>query len=348
MFTSALLQWFDQYGRHELPWQKKITPYRVWVSEIMLQQTQVATVIPYYQKFMHRFPTVKQLALAEQDEVLLHWSGLGYYARARNLHRTAQIIHQKYRGTFPKSLALLMELPGIGRSTAGAILSLSMNIPATILDGNVKRVLTRYYAIDSWPGKTDIEKQLWQLADKHTPKQRCNAYNQAMMDLGALVCTRTQPQCPLCPLNKNCRAHVNGMEESYPIRKPIDSRIRPEKSTTMLLLQNPFGALMLEKRPPVGIWGGLWAFPECPTDTHVEQWCREHFQCEIIEQSQQAMIYHQFSHFRLKINPLLLQVTQQTKSVMESSDRIWYKRTDMLPGGIPAPVAKLLRHFTVT
>lgn len=309
----------------------------------MLQQTQVSTVIPYYQHFMKSFPNVKTLALAKQDTVLAHWSGLGYYARARNLHHAAQILHEKYHGRFPKSANALSELPGIGRSTAGAILALAMNIPATILDGNVKRVLARYHAINGWPGNSDVLKKLWQVAEHYTPTKRCNDYTQAMMDLGAIVCTRTQPKCLLCPLEESCQAHAMDHEEDFPSKKPKSDY--PTKSICMLLLSNSAGDILLEKRPPVGIWGGLWSFPESPINVNLKKWCYQHFYCEVKQQLEFQIIHHKFSHFNLKIKPILLKINTNPTQVMESAERIWYNKNDSLPGGIAAPVTKLLQQY---
>lgn len=343
-FANKLLTWYHQHGRHNLPWQKNPTPYRVWISEVMLQQTQVNTVIPYYQRFMHSFPNLKSLALAHIDEVLSHWSGLGYYARARNLHSTAIILHKNHHGRFPKTVEALSELPGIGLSTAGAIASFSMQIPATILDANVKRVLTRYDAIDGWPGKSEIHQQLWEIAKSYTPKKEVNHYNQAIMDLGATVCTRTKPQCELCPLSKECSAHQQGRETDFPYRKKAAQR--PTKHIQTLLLRRNSGELLLEKRPPTGIWGGLWGFPECSMDEDVKEYCQEHYQVKVLDHQKWDVIHHQFSHFHLKINPILLIVKPTPRQVMDSDYQLWYNMADTLPGGISAPVKKLLKQFT--
>jgi A/G-specific adenine glycosylase len=219
-FTQYVLAWFQQHGRKNLPWQHKISPYRVWVSEIMLQQTQVQTVIPYFKRFMQRFLRIADLANAAEDEVLHLWTGLGYYARARHLHKTAKIIQQQFKGKFPRDLATLQTLPGIGRSTAGAILAIAMHQPAAILDGNVKRVLSRVHAIAGWPGQPEVAAQLWQYAEQYTPQQLTAEYTQAMMDIGALICTRTKPQCTICPLQKICLAHQANNETAYPSKKP--------------------------------------------------------------------------------------------------------------------------------
>ena len=245
LFAHAVLDWFDQHGRHNLPWQENKTAYNTWVSEIMLQQTQVSTVIPYYERFMQRFPTVETLASANQDEVLHLWTGLGYYARARNLHKTAQIISQDLQGNFPETVEELEMLPGIGRSTAGAVLSISTGKWAPILDGNVKRVLARFYALDGWPGTTANQKILWQHAENNTPRERVGEYTQAMMDLGATVCTRSKPSCLLCPLQKQCTAFELGKADQLPIPKP--KKVIPVKQTYMLMLQqeNPDTVLFI-------------------------------------------------------------------------------------------------------
>lgn len=338
-FANTILKWFEQFGRHDLPWQIKPTPYRVWVSEIMLQQTQVSTVIDYYQKFMKRFPTVKALAIAGEDEVLSYWSGLGYYARARNLHKTAKIINQQYSGHFPKEVDNLIALPGIGRSTAGAILSLGMQLHAPILDGNVKRVLSRFHAIEEPLAQTAVINQLWDIAAKYTPHQNVHKYNQAMMDLGATICTRSKPNCTHCPVIKGCQAFALGLQQKLPIKSV--NKTRPKKVIRMLILKNSANEILLEKRPPTGIWGGLWSFPECSIKETLSQWCKRHFDAEILTKKSLPAITHQFSHFELQIKPVLLMVNTHP-SVMESSSQVWYKLTKRLPGGIPAPVSQLL------
>lgn len=247
-FSQQVLQWFDRHGRKNLPWQKNINPYRVWISEVMLQQTQVATVIPYFENFMARFPTVADLAWAQTDDVLHLWSGLGYYSRARNLHKAANMVMDTFVGEFPRSVEELTQLPGIGLSTAGAIASISMGIRAPILDGNVKRVLTRYQAIAGWPGQSAVTKQLWSIAEEYTPHHRNADYTQAMMDLGAMICTRTKPSCLICPLQQDCLAHAAGEETRYPESKP--KKEKPERSIRMLMVINEFGEVLLEKGHP--------------------------------------------------------------------------------------------------
>ncbi len=342
-FSKLVLKWFDRFGRHDLPWQKKVSAYRVWISEIMLQQTQVATAIPYFHQFLKRFPTVKSLALAKLDEVLLLWSGLGYYARARNLHKTAKLIDSKYNGRFPRTIDALSSFPGIGRSTAGAILSLGMNIPASILDGNVKRVLARYFAINEPINQQNTIKKLWLLTEKQTPKTRCADYNQAMMDIGATVCTRTKPKCALCPLQKKCEAYATNNPTQYPAKK-IKTQ-RPAKKIHFLILQNNLGEILMEKRAETGIWGGLWSFPECEIGANIETWCLKNLAMTVRLNQQLIAFTHQFSHFELEIQPLLFQVTQIEHQIMDNENRLWYKVSQSLPGGVSAPVNRIINEL---
>ncbi|MGB1141418.1 MAG: A/G-specific adenine glycosylase, partial [Halioglobus sp.] len=259
-FADRVLAWFDTHGRHDLPWQYDTTAYRVWVSEIMLQQTQVKTVIPYFERFMAAFPDVDALAGAPEDEVLHLWTGLGYYARARNLHRAAKQVAFELGGTFPDSIEGLQALPGVGRSTAGAIASIALAQRASILDGNVKRVLARLHRVAGWPGQSAVHNQLWDIAEHYTPTARCADYTQAMMDLGATLCTRSKPACALCPMANDCEANAAGDQTDYPGKKP--KKALPVRATHFLVLRNRDGDIWLEKRPAEGIWGGLWCFPE--------------------------------------------------------------------------------------
>ena len=341
-WSQSLLAWFDRHGRKELPWQQQPTPYRVWISEIMLQQTQVATVIPYFQRFMQRFPDVGSLADAGLDEVLHHWSGLGYYARARNLHRAARRIRDEHAGHFPLVFEQVQALPGIGRSTAGAVLSLAAGQRHAILDGNVKRVLARCFAVEGWPGAPRILKRLWELAERHTPECRVADYNQAMMDLGALVCTRKAPACTACPLATHCQARARGEETRYPAPRP--PRNLPLRAIQMLMLRNPAGELLLEQRPPSGVWGGLWGFPECPQDQEPEQWCRERLGLVGRVQSKGAVRRHSFSHFHLDITPVEILV-EPAGGVMEAGRRLWYNPAHPDARGLAAPVARLIDEF---
>lgn len=339
-FQQRILKWFDRFGRHDLPWQANTTPYRVWVSEIMLQQTQVTTVIPYYQRFLQRFPNIKQLACAELDEVLSYWSGLGYYARGRNLHKTARVIHNDYHGRFPTTVTALSELPGIGRSTAGAILSLSCDIHAAILDGNVKRVLTRFFAISGWPEATAVKTQLWQLAETLTPKIKCGNYNQAMMDLGATICSRTQPRCDLCPLNTDCQAYQTQQIANFPSKK-LNSP-KPKKQVWLLIFENSQGELLLEKRDSTGIWGGLWSFPECSHKEDFVTACNSRHLGDPTAIEPLSPLKHVFSHFELLIKPVRILVNPKFHYSMDSNKQVWYNRKDEFPGGIPAPISKIL------
>ena len=341
-FSRRVLAWFADHGRKDLPWQRQRTPYRVWVSEIMLQQTQVATVIPYFEAFMARFPQLTDLAAAPLDDVLALWSGLGYYARARNLHRAAQQLQTLHAGAFPEDFAAVLALPGIGRSTAGAILSLARDQHHAILDGNVKRVLARYFALDGWPGEGAVADALWQHAERLTPRRRVADYNQAMMDLGAGVCTRSRPRCERCPLGEGCAAHALGREGDFPGKKP--KKILPVRATQMLLLRNRRGELLLQRRPPSGIWGGLLSLPEIPNNTDVVAWSAAQLGVNIQETARWNTLRHTFSHFHLDITPVLARVDSHTLRVMEGAEWLWYKQ-DPSQGGLPAPVARLLQQF---
>lgn len=336
-FSKRLLAWYEKYGRHNLPWQHNPTSYRIWISEIMLQQTQVTTVIPYYQRFMRSFSNIKALATASEDDVLSHWSGLGYYARARNIHKTAQIIHAQHRGKFPTTVDALSELPGIGQSTAGAIISFSMQKKAVILDGNVKRVLTRYFAIEEAVNKTETMNALWMRAEKLTPEKNAHQYNQAIMDLGATLCTRTKPRCPKCPFSKDCLAFKNNQSTFYPVKTV--KKTRPIKSTCMLIIKNKQDEILLLKRPSKGIWGGLWSFPEESGGRSR----RKHLKL----MNEFPTITHQFTHFTLNIAPILLSIDNHSLLKIDAKEFIWYKLNSPLPGGISTPVAKILKALNL-
>ena len=348
-FSDRLLAWFKQHGRKDLPWQQDPTPYRVWVSEIMLQQTQVATVIPYFQRFMQRFPDIASLAAAEQDEVLHLWTGLGYYARGRNLHKAARRICAEHGGEFPADLEQVMALPGIGRSTAGAILSLALGQCHAILDGNVKRVLTRYHAIEGWPGTPAVEKTLWQLADGHTPARDSAAYTQAIMDLGATVCRRSQPRCSLCPQQQGCQALKQGLQNQLPTARP--RKTLPVKYTTMLMLSNAEDRVLLQQRPPTGIWGGLWSLPqldqETPSDAQIRRWCREQLGHRVVIQERWPMLRHTFSHFHLHIEPVHLRSQGSAARVADDS-ATWLALAEPADLGMAAPVKQLLQRLYLT
>jgi A/G-specific adenine glycosylase len=339
-FSQRVLDWFDAHGRKQLPWQNHPTPYRVWVSEIMLQQTQVATVISYYQRFMEQCPDLRKLADAELDTVLRLWAGLGYYARARHLHQTAQILCERYDGAMPLDLAILQQLPGIGRSTAGAILALAAGQRQPILDGNVKRLLARFGAVEGWPGQLRVQATLWEWAERYTPVQRVADYTQAIMDLGAMICTPRRPHCVACPLANGCAAHAQGREMAYPAQKP--QRERSVRAIRMLLLRTAEGEVLLERRPPVGVWGGLWSFPECPLEVDIADWCRERLGLTVVVSPPWSMVRHSFSHFQLDITPAPALVTGPISGVMEGERFVWYNPGHPTDRGVAAPVKRLL------
>jgi A/G-specific adenine glycosylase len=353
-FSEKILAWFDQHGRKNLPWQHDINPYRVWVSEIMLQQTQVKTVIPYFEKFMLSFPDVQALANADQDTVLKHWSGLGYYARARNMHKAAKMICDELSGVFPNDLESMRSLSGIGRSTAAAILSISSNQKEAILDGNVKRVLSRVFAVEGWPGKSDVLKKLWVLAEETIPNTRNADYTQAIMDLGATLCTRSKPRCEDCPLKADCLANQQGNQTDYPGKKP--KKVMPEKHTIMLIIKSESHEVFMQKRPPVGIWGGLWCFPQFEEKALAEEWLSDclgdNYKVSPNNISELPKLKHAFSHFHLHIQPLIVTIKSPINSntiksgVMEHDNSLWYNITTEFNGGLAAPVQTLLETLT--
>jgi A/G-specific adenine glycosylase len=338
-FHERVLSWFETNGRRDLPWQRDASPYRVWVSEIMLQQTQVATVIPYFQRFMQTFPDIATLANAHPDEVLLHWAGLGYYARARNLHRAAGIVRDEYDGVLPQAFEQLIGLPGIGRSTGGAILALAHGQRQPILDGNVKRVLARYHAIAGWPGTRSVAAELWQQAEAHTPQDRVAEYTQAMMDLGATVCTRSQPACEDCPLHHDCEAKLDGTQALYPGRKA--ARERPLRQTCMLLAHFD-GELFLEKRPASGIWGGLWSLPELGDRDAIPAWCKRHLAAEPVTLNEWPLLRHSFSHYDLDIRPIEVRLRSASRKVADRDAGRWISLQDSAGIGLATPVRKLV------
>lgn len=341
-FSQAVLNWYEHYGRKTLPWQIEKSAYHVWLSEVMLQQTQVATVIPYFTRFIEQFPTVNDLASAPIDDVLHLWTGLGYYARARNLHKAAQVISEQFHGQFPNQFADVVALPGVGRSTAGAILSLAQNQQYAILDGNVKRVLTRYYAIEGWPGNKAIENKLWSLSEQVTPEQDVAKFNQAMMDIGAMVCTRTKPKCTLCPLHIDCIAYQTVSWQLYPTKKPKNTI--PEKTAYFLLLEQNHH-IWLEKRPPAGIWGGLYCLPEFTSEQAMTDWLNQRG-IEVTTTKQLISFRHTFSHFHLDIIPIHCKISCYNKCLDESTG-YWYSLiTDNAKIGLATPVYKLLHQLT--
>ena len=342
-FAERLLRWFDLHGRKDLPWQQPRSLYRVWVSEIMLQQTQVATVIPYFERFMERFPDLESLASAPQDELLHYWSGLGYYARARNLHKSAQIICSEFGGVFPEQYEQLLALPGIGPSTAGAILAQALEQKHAILDGNVKRLLARYYAVEGWTGQPSVQKILWQYARRNTPDSRLADYTQAIMDLGATICKRGRPDCEHCPLREDCAALHEGKTRQLPTPRPKKSL--PVKSARMLLLMRDQHEVMLQRRPPSGIWGGLWSFPEIDLQEDIARYCQQQWQFDIQIMQQADPIRHSFSHYHFDISPCIIQVKNPDHCVMEADSIVWYNTAQPDRRGLAAPVKQLLQQI---
>ncbi|WP_288062673.1 A/G-specific adenine glycosylase [Rodentibacter caecimuris] len=356
-FAESVLRWYDKFGRKHLPWQQNKTLYGVWLSEVMLQQTQVTTVIPYFERFIKTFPNLTALANASQDEVLHLWTGLGYYARARNLHKAAQKIRDEFNGVFPTDFEQVWALPGIGRSTAGAILSSVLDQPYPILDGNVKRVLSRYFAVNGWPGEKKVENHLWHLTEQVTPTARVADFNQAMMDIGAMVCTRTKPKCDLCPMKKNCLAYKDESWAEFPGKKP--KKTLPEKETYFLILSKN-GKVWLEQRENSGIWGGLFCFPQFESQedllTYLLSEGISHYQAW-------PSFRHTFSHFHLDIHPIyaevnniraeqenrdwhkLMEKTKEYKPNLSSAVKYWYDPKNPEHIGLAQPVKNLLTQF---
>ncbi|MCW0403405.1 Adenine DNA glycosylase [Xanthomonas sacchari] len=343
-FPARLLAWFDRNGRHDLPWQHPRSPYRVWLSEIMLQQTQVAVVIPYFLRFLQHFPTLPALAAADNDAVMAQWAGLGYYARARNLHAAAKRCVELHDGDLPRDFEALHALPGIGRSTAGAILSQAWNDRFPILDGNVKRVLTRYHGIAGYPGLPAVEKPLWTLAHDHVaavPDGRMADYTQAQMDFGATLCTRANPACVLCPLQDDCVARRDGLVEALPTPKP--GKTLPEREALALLLENAAGELLLQRRPPTGIWASLWTLPQADTDSELRAWYARWMRGRAYDDAEVLPpIVHTFSHYRLHLQPLRLRKVAMGDALGDNGDLRWVARADLSALGLPAPIRKLL------
>lgn len=342
-FSERVLAWYDRCGRKNLPWQQDPSPYRVWVSEVMLQQTQVSTVIPYFEAFVGRFPDVQALAGAPIDLVLQHWSGLGYYARARNLHKAACQVVERHQGDFPTDLEGMQALPGVGRSTAAAVLSLALGQHQTILDGNVKRVLARHQAVPGWPGQSAVSKRLWSLAEALTPSGCVAQYNQAMMDLGALLCVRRNPDCGRCPVGEDCQAKAVGAQHDYPYSKP--KRRMPERSVRMLLVRDPAGAILLRKRPPSGIWGGLWSLPEIGPEDDPVAWCADRLCLAAKPGRILPTRRHSFTHFHLDIEPCEILLTGPGSGVLEGAGQLWYKAGEARPVGLAAPIAHILQEI---
>mgnify|MGYP001212036304 CR=1 FL=1 len=341
-FAARLIAWHKEHGRHDLPWQGTRDAYRIWISEIMLQQTQVAVVIPYYQRFIARFPDLATLAEAPEREVLALWSGLGYYARARNLQRAARILIGEHGGRFPRSPREIARLPGIGRSTAAAIAAFAFGARAAILDGNVKRVTSRCFGIEGFPGERQVEKRLWELAEHLMPHKETETYIQALMDLGATVCLRHNPACGRCPVRDLCIAHRDRRVAELPHARP--KRELPQRATRVLILREG-GRVLLEKRPPTGIWGGLLSLPAVPDEEEdVAAYAAQHLGCTLEEVEALAPIQHGFTHFRLALQPLLCPVTAH-KPVARQSNHCWLDMAELDGAALPAPIRKLLQRL---
>ncbi len=339
-FATRLIAWFRLAGRRDLPWQRNPSPYRIWVSEVMLQQTRVDTVVPYFQRFMARWPTLEALAAAQEDEVLALWSGLGYYSRARNLLAAARVVVERHAGILPCELGALTALPGIGRSTAGAILALAHGRRAVILDGNVKRVLARHRGIQGWPGRADVSRALWRWAEAFTPREDVAAYTQAIMDLGATLCVRRDPACGRCPVAADCVARDRGWQAVLPAprcRSPL-----PERETYMLLVQDPHGEVLLRQQPSRGLWGGLWVFPQVDSAAEAEAWSRR-VGMEAASWELWPPLRHTFTHLRLTIHPIRYRVKQRPRATARHGGWIWYDPQARRPEvGMPAPVSALM------
>jgi A/G-specific adenine glycosylase len=345
-FSQQLLHWYDQRGRHDLPWRHDISPYRVWVSEIMLQQTQVSTTIPYFNRFMIEFPSIAALATADLNHVLHLWSGLGYYARARNLHKAAKIIHQQYNGKFPDVHLEVQQLPGIGRSTASAILAIAFNQPCAILDGNVKRVLSRLYAVSGWPGKTAVADTLWTYSEQLLPKQRCDDYTQALMDLGATICTPKDPQCQLCPVQLHCLAWQHQTVTLYPTPKP--RKTIPKRHVTWIVITSKTKKaeaeqqILLVLRPASGIWGHLWCLPELENTASPKPAVKQLLGIEIDVGKTLPTFTHTFTHFQLHITPVMATVRKNADKMKTEQPTRWYNPNTNEKIGLAAPIQKLL------
>ena len=337
-FSTRIIAWQKRHGRRDLPWQNTRDPYRIWLSEIMLQQTQVATVIPYFARFLEKFPTLRDLARASEDEVLALWSGLGYYSRGRNLLRAAQIVAEKFSGEFPKGMNDILALPGVGQSTAAAISAFAFGERQAILDGNVKRVFARQFGVAGFPGEKKIETKLWSVANEALPKKNIESYTQGLMDLGATVCLRTRPLCLACPVEESCIAKREGRIKELPTPRP--RKAVPEKSSTMLIIAHA-GEVLLEKRPPTGVWAGMWCFPELINGASPRDVCRDRYGLETKPLKPWGVLQHGFTHFKLSITPQPITVQKKLARAAEPGV-MWLSIKDALVAAIPKPVRELL------
>ena len=339
-FATRLLAWFEHNGRHDLPWQHPRTPYRVWLSEIMLQQTQVRTAAPYFERFVAALPTLPALAAAPLEQVLALWSGLGYYARARNLHAAARTCVELHGGELPRDRAALVALPGIGRSTAAAILAQAWGDQHAILDGNVKRVLARHRGITGWPGTPAVEKRLWAIAEALLPDGRMADYTQAQMDLGATLCTRADPACALCPLQADCVARILGRTAALPTPRP--GRPVPRRSAQVLWLEDAEGRVLLRQQPPAGIWASLWTLPQAEDEAGTRELFDRHVHGDFAVAETLPPIAHAFSHYRLDLHPRRWRAVAARDAVGDNDTLRWVTRAQLPALGIPAPIRRLL------
>ena len=341
-FAARLLQWFDRNGRHDLPWQHPRTPYRVWLSEVMLQQTQVHVVAPYFERFVAALPDLASLAAASRDDVFALWSGLGYYARARNLHAAARHCVERHRGELPRDMEALVALPGIGRSTAGAILAQAWGDRHPILDGNVKRVLARYHGVEGWPGQPAVERRLWELAGQHLPAGRLADYTQAQMDFGATLCTRAKPACAICPLQSDCTAYREGRVGELPTPRP--GKVLPQRTAVVLLARDEQQRVLMQRRPPGGVWASLWSLPEAADSAGARAWFDRHLAGDYRAAERLPPITHAFSHYRLELQPLHWRGVEMQSRVADNADLRWVGRDQFAALGIPAPIRTLIEE----
>ena len=341
-FSKRLIKWHKKSGRKDLPWQINKTPYKVWISEIMLQQTQVNTAIPYFNRFIERFPDIESLAVSSDDEVLSYWSGLGYYARARNILKTSKILNEEYFSAMPESLEALKSLPGIGKSTAGAIMSLGFKKKAAILDGNVKRVLARYQRVEGDIKKASILKELWRISEDLLPKKDHSTYTQSIMDLGATVCHRKDPSCKTCPVKKQCKARKFGEMHLFPNKGEV--KIKPTKEVYWLLPIDKYGNVYLEKRENSGLWGGLWTFIEAKNQNELKKKYLKRFEGEDFLFKEFSKIEHHFSHYKLKASILTTQIENKEESTIKERS-MWIGSDQVQSIGVPAPIKKIIKEI---
>lgn len=339
--ASQIISWQKKSGRHNLPWQKTNDAYLIWISEVMLQQTQVNTVIPYFNKFIKNFPNVNKLASADEDTVMQYWSGLGYYRRAKFIMQSAKIIVRDYHSRFPKTAKELVTLPGIGRSTAGAISALAFKNPAPILDANVKRVFCRFYGIKKWPGESETDKKLWKLAEKNLPKKEISIYTQALMDLGATLCKAKLPLCKECPLKKKCISFKNNWTDIIPAKKR--SKEVPTRETHILIVEKS-GYILLEKRMKPGIWEGLWSLPETQKYYHNEKWVENFLGASPIGDLKEGSVMAIFSHYKMRLLFKHIYINEPTIKKFKGSFK-WQDKKEIMHAGLPAPIKKLLSNI---